>query len=43
MTLRPSTDEEIKEAARKAKYEEEGQKIFIQAVKECMPLFRNVK
>jgi len=43
MTIRPATEAEIKEAAQKAKYEEEGQKIFIQAVKECMPLFRNVK
>lgn len=34
MTLRPSTEEEIKEYARKAKYEEEGHRLFIQAAKE---------
>ena len=34
MTLRPSTDDEIKEYARKAKYEEEERMLFIRAAKE---------
>ena len=34
MTLRPSTEEEIKEYARKAKYEEEERMLFRRAAKE---------
>jgi len=34
MTLRPSTDDEIKEYARKAKYEEEERMLFCRAAKE---------
>lgn len=41
--LRPMTEEEIKEAARQDKREEINAKIFIQAVKECIPLFVSIK